>query len=664
MSQVAAPSAFAKQSPQLFREGMLVNYNSEPYVIRTAQADFFVLQHTINKNILTLTASVWTQAYCNGDVTIEAPERPVVITPITDTQTLLDAERILAYVNELETRDNPGSERTRQRVIDYIAGKINDAEPPHPMQLYRWFKKWQKAGRDMAAFMNKRHTRTRPVTDSQFDFAMYIVDEYFLVKHGGNRSALYRIYTAEFAKEANRTRFQLTGKPMSKTALDNLLDSLEPFEVMAAQQGLSKARMAFRDSNEKIVTHFPGERVEIDAVHLNLGLIEEETGEYIGKVILYLAIDVHTRYILGYSIAYGLKPAESSEGVINLLRHTVSQKIRNGNFSHDWQCIGVPYSFHADNGAGFIAQNTLRFCSMLNTDLHRSESRKSQRRPFIERFNRTLREQLMEKIAGYLGKRIDEKDFDATIEQAATVTLGEFTRHLEHYIVDIYHQNPHRGLDGLSPAQKLKQCQNDFIERPAPNLATLNALVGQQLNRTVQETHGIQINGQYFHSTELKMLRFKEMKNRKNPKAVKMDVIFDSNDISSITVLLPDGIGSLIVPNRDKTIEPGTSLAQYKAMNAQGKAGYPTETYKTIEIPTRQRGKATRKTKKKTPKTSVNAPQSQVVTHESYDVSATLKDGANRLAKDERYRVPQQTGSVDMSPAATRPVVRTRSGGR
>jgi putative transposase len=654
MSQVISNNqVFAKQAPMLFRVGMFVIYNDMLFCIRNAEPDYIVLQHTLDHSIKMVTAQVWSQAYVNGVISIKEPDTAVIIHPITDSEKLAQAERILAYVNELDIRKTPGSERTRLKVIDYISLKIRDAAPPHEMQLYRWHKKWVKVGKDINTFLNQKQPRTRPVTDVQLDFAMYIIDKFFLIPHGGNRSELFRTYKAEFEKDSHQQRFGLTETPMSKTALDNILDTLDPYEVTAAQKGLTAARATFRDSNEKIITFFPGERVEIDAVHLNLGIVDDDTREYLGKIILFLAIDVHTRYILGYSIVYGLAPAESAEGAVNLMRHVVSPKLTNGNYQSDWHCIGTPYCFHADNGAAFIAENTLRFCAMLNADLHRSESRKSQRRPFIERFNRTFRDQLMTKIPGYLGKRIDDKNFNKTIEQAAVITLQEFTRYLEEYIVDIYHKNPHKGLDGLSPSQKLEQCRNDFLPRPVPNLATLNALVGTIKKRTIQATHGVQIDNLCYHSTELKELRFRLMKNRKTTKKIEVEVIFNCNDISSVTVLAPGGLETIIVPARDKTIVPGTSLARYKAMKAVLLGDTPLETPKTFLSKHDDHQKKFGKGKHKTKPNALTAQKFKVVTHEEYDTQRSMDDGTSRLATDDSRRTSQSSDQVDMTPAIT-----------
>jgi putative transposase len=650
-------SIIAKQSHGLFQAGMLVRYNGEQYKISTAHSEYLVLQDITTNKVLMLMAEQWQEGYCNGLITVEKPTAQVVVNPITDVSKLAEAERILAYINELETRPHPGSVTTREKVINYISSRIGDKNPPHEMQLYRWSKKWEKVGKNISAFINVKQSRIKPVTGAQLDFAMFIIDKYFMVKFADNRSALYRHYVAEFEKEANQSKFELSGKPMSKTALDNILDSLDPFEVTAAQKGLAVARNKYRDSNEKIVTNFPGERVEIDAVHLNLGLVDEDTGEYSGKVILFLAIDVHTRYILGYSIVHGLNPAESSEGAKNLLQHIVSPKLRNGNYINEWVCVGVPYCFHADNGPAFIAENTLRVCAMLNADLHRSESKKSQRRPFIERFNQTLREQLMVNIPGYLGKRLDRYNFEKTVEQVAVVSLETFTRYLEEYIVDYYHQNPHSGLDGLTPAQMMSQCEGAFFKRPAPDLAVINSLVGATFKRTIQATHGVQIENICYHSTQLKELRFSMMKNRKKEKQVQVEVIFNRNDISSVTVLVPGALESIIVPARDKTIQPGTRLAQYKATKAAATEGFEIQRYESIGPKHDAHSKSS-----KNSGNHASAPQSRVVEHEVYNMPEVLSEGTSRLATDDTARTVRIEDEVDISHANSRTITRKRSG--
>ncbi|MPW27794.1 DDE-type integrase/transposase/recombinase [Agarivorans sp. B2Z047] len=632
-------------------KGMLLSYDGDEHIVRNAEPDYMILENTLTHEPRMLKTEVWSLAYQEGMLTVTEKDNTVAIHPITDAKQLLEAERWLAYLNELEVCGSPGSMDTRLQAIELVSARINDPNPPHQMKLYRMHQKWLKKSKNIQAVLNTKRTRTKPVIGKQLDFAMGIIDEHYLVEHGGNRSALYRTYKQAFYLDVNQRKYELSGSPMSKTSLDNLLDELDPFQVTAAQKGLDAARALFRDSNEKIITYYPGERVEIDAVHLNLGVRCDETGEYLGRIVLFLAIDVHTRCVLGYSIVHGTNPSESAEAVINLLRHVVSPKAKNGNYHNDWHSIGVPSCFHADNGAGFISESVLRFCAMLNTDLHRSESKKSQRRPFIERFNRTLREQLLTKIPGYLGKRIDEKNFNKTVEAAAVVTLSEFTRYLEEYIADYYHQNPHKGLDGLSPAQKLSQCKKDFYPRPVPNLAKLDALIGATYERTIQATHGIQIENLHYHSTELKNLRFKLLQKKRKSKdrktssdKTKVKVIFNARDISTITVLVPGKMEMLVVPLRDKTVAPGTSLVEYQAQKQAAKRGVKPPVPRTFP------SKHGAHPKPKKGKKSSNAPKSKVVDSTDYCTQVTLDEGIGRLAQDDTKRTSVQTSTSVLEP--------------
>jgi len=81
---------------------------------------------------------------------------------------------------------------------------------------------------------------------------------------------------------------------------------------------------------------------------------------------------------------------------------------------------------------------------MLNADLTPFLNRESlRRRPFIGTFNRTLRGQADDQNTGYLGKRLDDKDFNKTIEQSSRLCSAAriHYRYLEEYIVRIfYHQ--------------------------------------------------------------------------------------------------------------------------------------------------------------------------------------------------------------------------------
>lgn len=540
----------------IFKKGDWALLQGQLVQIRTAEPDFFVVQQKDSSQTQMYKTDLLYDLYLDGSFApAQAAEQPVTFQILNSEEDLLKAERMLAYINDLQSRENQGSEKTWIKCIEYVSSKIGDTEPPHPKQVYRWLIAWKDSAHSIHQLLKRTQLRSKPVVEQQFDLAMQVIDDEFLVPKGGIKQHVYESFRDRFAQSG------LDGKAMSRSYFYQILDSLDPFEVCLAQHGKKAALAKFRASDEKIVVRFLMERVEIDAVHLNLGLIDDETGEYLGKVIVFFAIDVYTRYILGYSVVYGVSPGESSEAVIELISSMIVPKIQNGNYRNQWFCLGRPWSIHCDNGSAFVAENTLRLMTNLGINQHRSETSKGQRRPFIERFNRTFRDQLCRKIPGYLGKRVDGNAVDKTIEQSAQITLSEFKAYVEEYIVDVYHQRAHKGLDGMTPHEAVEQALETFIPREPVDVTTLSFMNGVTKTGTVQATHGIQIKNQYFNSKDLRELRFKVMGS--NNKSPKFNFIFNHKDISQIAVLIPNSMEILLVPNRDKTIPVGTSLADF-----------------------------------------------------------------------------------------------------
>lgn len=66
----------------------------------------------------------------NSQQNISSPER------------LAEAQRLIAYLRELDSRETPGSKRTRQNVINFVSKRINDPKPPSEVKLYRYRMTW------------------------------------------------------------------------------------------------------------------------------------------------------------------------------------------------------------------------------------------------------------------------------------------------------------------------------------------------------------------------------------------------------------------------------------------------------------------------------------------------------------------------------------------
>ncbi len=630
----------------IFKKGQWAMLSGELVQIRTAEPDFFVLQSKNSSQTQMYTTDALYDLYMQGAFSpAEAAEKPITFRPLNSERDLFEAERRLAYIHDLQGRDNPGSEKTWAKTVAYVSRRISDSEPPHPKQVYRWLKAWQDSNHNVHRLLKKVQLRAKPTLDQQLDLALEVIDDEYLVPHGEIKQHVYQSFCERFAQSG------LSGKAMSRSYFYEIIDSLDPLEVCLAQKGKKAALAKFRASDEKIVVEHVMKRVEMDGVHLNLGLIDDDTGEFLGKVIVFFAIDVYTRYILGYSLSYGISPGETSQAVFELIRSIISPKVRNGNYRHEWHCMGIPSEIHCDNGHAFTAGTTRRLLAHMGITQHHSETGKGQRRPFIERFNRTFRNQLCKKIPGYLGKRVDGDTFDKTIEQSAQVTLSEFKAYIEEYIVDVYHQRAHKGLDGMTPQQAVEQALETFITRKAVDINALNFMRGETRTGTVQATHGIQIKNQYFNSKELRELRFKTMGS--SNKSPKFDFIFNPNDISEITVLIPESLETLRVPNRDKTIPAGTSLTDFALSKVSKKPENRNQPQPVFTSKHKQHKPKTAPKSRKPSSATKSKQSAQQQTFTDEQLLKQLDNGAMRIAQSTTHYTEKATSEVYTSVSVT-----------
>lgn len=258
----------------------------------------------------------------------------------------------------------------------------------------------------------------------------------------------------------------------------------------------------------------------------------------------------------------------------------------------------------------------------------------------------------MQKIPGYLGKRIDGNISDKTIEQSAQVTLSEFKAYVEEYIVDVYHQRKHKGLDGMTPQQAVEQALESFIPRESVDVSTLNFMSGATKKGTVQATHGIQISNQYFNSKELRELRFKAMGS--SSKSPTFDFIFNPNDISQIAVLIPGSMEILRVPNRDKTIPAGTSLADYKLRKAAPQLSSSTLPEPVFGSKHQQHKPKTKSKSRKSSPASKTKQTGEVQTFTDEQLREQLGHGAVRIAQNINHYTIKTAVDVD-TPVSVNP---------
>jgi len=176
------------------------------------------------------------------------------------------------------------------------------------------------------------------------------------------------------------------------------------------------------------------------------------------KTYLLAILDDASRYV----VAANFHLAESVETLMINLRTAI-------------QRFGLPQRFYSDNGASYRSQILRQVGQRFNIAMPHTPPYTPQGRGKIERFFRTVREQLMAKT--------DEK------------TLAGLNRRLHEWLAT-YHNTPHAGIEMQNPF--IKRSVIDNVCRELPPAANIDAMFMQQRNCRVYKDGTVRLQRMIF----------------------------------------------------------------------------------------------------------------------------------------------------------------------
>jgi hypothetical protein len=505
----------------------------------------------------------------------EAPSTNVQLTP----ESRIEKHRRDRYVKAINEMVGPNSKgvggfKKRIRAIAKASKELGDTNPPSPAILGEWCKakneKMHGAAHNILA--PQKRTRESKFTDEVMLCALEAIDEQISGKSPDkvNYKQLEQRVSHKI-KALNQAELKAPKYGWIKSKFKSVIwDKLLKSGLKSTQ-----VKMLYRNAVRLFKTHFPLERVEADGVYLQIGLVDDD-GNYLGAVTLIFIIDVHTRCILGYSMRMGR--GESSSAVIHAIRHALCPKAE-GSFhtkrNNKWPYYGVFSIFVGDGGSAFISKITqtylLRVCG---TIVETVAVASGWLKPFIERFNLTLRVRFASRMPGYVGPMEDQKKLEYSIEENAILTVTELKEHLDSWIVDDYHQTPHSGLSGKTPAEAWQEALDDgwYPELPAgldkvalpfgksayPKVLGKDFHIGVQIENIQynDEDGRIKDIGLYLRSKDLKPVVYCE---------------YSDCDVSSISVLDPRTDEMFIAQAKDSDIVPEMTREEYRIKHLKKK---------------------------------------------------------------------------------------------
>lgn len=430
--------------------------------------------------------------------------------------------------------------------------------------VYRWMRQYTRGGCDRRALIPNTDKRGG-VQQSRLETEVDAIIQAVLETHcqGCEKSSIAFVQREVAVRIADENCVRVPSEylqPPSRATLARRIRARAETLQAAPSRGKRAPRQELRQYGATDYPKMPLERVEIDHTRSDLIVVDDQDLLPLGRLTLTYCLDTATRYPLGYYL--GFEPP-SYLTVMECLHHTICPKSETQaqyGTEHTWQAYGIPYMLVIDNGKEFIGQDMEDACSLLGILLQRTPIKTPYFKAAVERMFGTLNTGLLHTLPGTTFSNILQRADYNSLKQAC-ITLHELDTMMHLFLVDIYAESFHRGVEGI-PARLWEQATvGGFSPRVPPSAEELHILLGRVARRTIQ-SYGIELHGLRYNCAELTPLRTRMSKcdNRR------VKIKYNPSDLSHIQVYDPDEKHYLQVPALAQDYTQGLSLWKHKVI--------------------------------------------------------------------------------------------------
>jgi putative transposase len=455
----------------------------------------------------------------------------------------------------------------KQAIQTLVEALHTQAQGPRSLQsvvstasIYRWLSDYTKSGQDIRVLIpglhrrgGKQQSRLKPDVEALIHGTLADLGQALETK---SLDYAHREIAVRLAEE-NQHRL-----PEERLAMPARTTIRRRIKAVAGQDKQAQYP-ATRDSKQYEAMNYPLmplTRVEIDHTRSDLMVIDETDYLPLGRLTLTYCLDTATRYPLGYYL--GFEPP-SYLAVMACLYHTILPKEnvpeRYGT-QHNWLAYGIPFTLVVDNGKEFIGHDLDDACYLLGIMLERMPVRTPHFKAAVERMFGTTNTGLLHTLPGTTFAHLGQRGQADRLKQAC-ISLNELDRMMHIFLLDIYAEDFHRGLEGIPARQWAAVTQAGFFPRVPASATELQILLGRVAYRTIQP-YGIELYSLRYNCAELISLRTR-MKQR-DPSQIKIK--YHPADLSRIYAYDPDEARYLEVPALAQEYTQGLSLWKHRVI--------------------------------------------------------------------------------------------------
>ena len=271
----------------------------------------------------------------------------------------------------------------------------------------------------------------------------------------------------------------------------------------------------------------PLDIVQMDHALMNVILVDSSRRYSIGKPWLTLAIDVHSRMVVGFYVSFE-NPSQFLVGLC-LANCMLSKDLwleSMGLSADSWPVWGRIRHLLLDNAREFRSEGLENLCMEYGTDLTFRGIGRPEQGGIVERFFGTLEGYVHELPGSTYSNPTERGEYES--EKRAALTLDEFERFLADWIVTKYHITPHEGLGGRQPIDVWNESiegMEDKVGRGIPTKldSEREAILIHAMPTDFRVITRKGITWDYVHYTHQGLSRFigKKVKVKRDPRNIK-----------------------------------------------------------------------------------------------------------------------------------------------
>lgn len=299
----------------------------------------------------------------------------------------------------------------------------------------------------------------------------------------------------------------------------------------------------------------PGEYLLLDTTPLDVFAMEPVTLRWV-RVELTIAMDLYSRSITGLRLSpMSTKSVDAALVLFESLRPDSRARTGGGLLPYaglpdlvvvnDEQTGGdgqglagvAAETVVIDHGKVYLSHHLLGVCARLGISVQPARPLTPTDKAAVERFFRTVREQLLAALPGYTGPDVHSRGADP--EGCTYFFIDELESIIREWVGGIYHQRPHGGLVdplvpglGLSPAEMFAGGVSRTGRLRVPARADLVFDFLPVAWRTIQH-YGVEVGGLRYNGPALTPYR-NRTSGFTGPHAGKWPVRYDTDDVSRV----------------------------------------------------------------------------------------------------------------------------------